>query len=150
MTMTIDIGQVDSMFKKIADIVQETDYSQALQEFHQVIADVDRESFSGEHEPGGTAWVGPSPMIAQEKGTRQSLFQNGALMASLVEVGGNGNINSTSPHESLYGSDSPDGMDHETGTSKMPAGPAVEIANGAVEILAERVTNATIEAMRSL
>lgn len=147
MTTTIDIAQLEPLFHGLETIVADTDYTQTLTDFHQVTAGVEMAAFGGEHTPGGEAWAPLAESTVKKKGHDRILYESGDLLASLVEVGGPGNINEASDHGSIYGTEVPYAIFHETGTSRMPARPAIGLNDEAVDILADRVANATIEAI---
>jgi phage gpG-like protein len=141
---------MESLFHDLGSIVADTDYTETLADFQQVIAGVEMAAFGGSHEPGGAPWAELAPSTVKRKGHGKILYESGDLMASLIEVGGPGNISEVSDHGSIYGTSVLYAIFHDQGTSRMPARPPVGINQEAVDKLADMVAERTIQAIGSL
>ncbi len=120
MITEIEIDQFQSVFDELSEILNELSYIEPLSEFQQEFAKGEQAAFDGQRSPGGDSWAALSPVTVKRKGHSTILFETGALKASLVTVGGAGNISTVADRGSIFGTSDEKSLWHTLGTSKMP------------------------------
>ena len=143
----VDTTAFDAVSNDLATVVQDCDYQPMLEEFQQVIAQGEEDAFRAQSTPGGEPWAPLAEVTIIRKGHDKILIETAALAASLVDVGGPGNINMTMSHGLIFGTDVDYTIFHETGTSKMPARPVVGMSDQTLDELCERVAQTTIDSL---
>jgi phage gpG-like protein len=141
------VAELGGIFLDIEQRFNGIDYTEPLTLFQQTIAAGEAAAFAGEREPGGSPWAALSPVTIAKKGHNRILYETGALMASLVTVGGPGNINAVSSRGSIFGTDDEKALWHTTGTSRMPARPPVGTNDEDVDELAESIADFAVESL---
>lgn len=144
---TVDTTAFDAISNDLATVVRDCDYQPMLEEFQRVIAHGEAEAFLAQSTPGGVAWDKLADVTIQRKGHDVILVETSALLVSLVDINGPGNINMTMSHGLIFGTDVDYAMFHETGTSKMPARPVVGMSDETLDDLCERVAQTTIDSL---
>lgn len=142
------VADLPYLMRDIEDSVRDANYQPILQDFQQDIAEGEKAAFDGQHEPGGAAWAPLRPSTIARKGHNRILFETGALMTSLVSLGGPGNINATTERSLLFGTDIPYAIFHDQGTSRMPARPPVGMSEETLDKLCNKIADATVELMK--
>lgn len=147
MTTTVDTSALDAVLNDLQSVVLNCDYQPMLEAFQAVIAHGEAEAFVAQSTPGGEPWEKLSEVTIRRKGHDVILIETSALMVSLVDINGPGNINMTMSHGLIFGTDVEYAMFHETGTSKMPARPVVGMSDETLDDLCERVAQTTIDSI---
>ena len=143
------IGDIETIFHDMKSKITDADYSETLDAFQPTIAAQEAEMFSSQRDSNGSPWAPLKPSTVKRKGHSRILFESGALMASLVTVGGPGNINAVSERGLLYGTDIEYAIFHQDGTSKMPARPPVGLSEETLTKLCDRIADKTVEILGS-
>ena len=142
------IEQVGGVLLDTEMRAQNVNYAEELEAFLPVIAAGEAMAFASQSTPDGSPWAPLAPSTVAKKGHSRILFESGALEASLVNVGGPGNINATACRGLLFGTDVEYAIFHQQGTARMPARPAVGMSEETVDKLAETIADATVEKMK--
>ncbi len=145
MLVTNSSGDFDSLLVELSSVVANADYEPVLQDFQQDLAQGEAEAFQSEHEPGGSPWLPLKPSTMKRKHHAGILFDTGALMASLITVGGPGNVHETNPRGLLFGTDVEYSIFHQEGTAKMPARPHVGTTEDVVDRLMNRIADDVVK-----
>jgi phage gpG-like protein len=147
---TLDsIGGLAFVLTDIEQQVTNANYQSVLEPFQSEIATREADMFSGQHDSNGVAWAPLAVSTAAEKPSSQMLFKSGGLEASLVHVGGRGNIASTLARGLLYGTDVPYAVFHQDGTPQMPARPPVGLSAEDLESLVDQIADQTVKNLKS-
>ncbi|WP_397570658.1 phage virion morphogenesis protein [Schlesneria sp. T3-172] len=144
---TADTSAFESLYHDMETVVQRCDYGPMLEQFQQVIAQGEEVAFRAQSTPGGVPWAPLAESTVRRKGHAYILVDTGDLASSLIDVDGPGNINATNSHGLMFGTDVEYAIFHETGTSRMPARPAVGMSDETLDDLCERVARATIDSL---
>lgn len=141
-------AQFQAVFDELADILNGLSYLEPLTEFQQELAKGEQAAFDGQRSPGGDAWQELSPVTIKRKGFSTILLEKGALRASLVTVGGQGNISVVADRGSIFGTNDPKSIYHTFGTSRMPKREHVGTNDETVDKLAITIADFTVDALR--
>lgn len=150
--MTIALNRIEelsSVFQDVSSVVANTDYQRELGEFQQIIVAQEAEMFGGQKNAGGTPWAPLKPATIKRKRQNRILYDTGALMASLTNVGGSGNVHEAMPRELVFGTDIEYAGYLQEGTSKMPARPPFGLSETTLAKLAEMIADATVEKLKT-
>lgn len=148
MTDTLELDQLGPLFAEIGGTIADADYSSTLEPFLVVLAADEGRAFAHEETVDGTPWAPLKPATIKRKGNDRILVEHGALIASLVTVGGPNNIAEVHPQELIFGTSDPKALFHQYGTSKMPARPPVGLSRETLDRIADAVADRTVEIMR--
>ena len=149
MTIAInDIGNVKAIFADVEQQIASVDYRPVLEVFQSDIASGEALTFAAQSTPDGDAWPALAPSTVKRKGNSKILFATGSLMASLVNVGGEGNVHSVDSRQLVFGTDVKYAVFHETGTAKFPQCFFVGISDETLQSLVEKIADATVEQMK--
>lgn len=140
--------EVDGIYLNIQQKVQRADDSRIFSEFQQTLAIDEAEMFEGQHDSSGTSWGSLQPSTIKGQRNNRILFDSGALMASLVTVGGPGNVSGVAPRGLLFGTEVEYAIFHQDGTPEMPARPPVGIKPESLVKLTNAIADRTVENMR--
>lgn len=143
-----DISQFGAVFLEIEQQFNSLDYTEPLTAFQQITAEGEASAFAGQREPGGASWAPLAASTIARKGHSTILFEKGNLRASLVSVGGPGNIHAVSERGSLFGTEDPKSFFHTFGTSRMPKRDHVGTNDDDVEKLAGLVAAHVVENLK--
>jgi len=147
-TDTYTIDEFATVIDGIGQQVSAMDYSETLGDFLPTIAEQHAEMFGGEHDSNGSPWAQLAPSTVARKGHSRILFETGALMESLVSVGGENNIAESFPRGLVFGTSDEKALFHQNGTSRMPARPPVGLSEETLDKLVDRVADATVEKLK--
>jgi phage gpG-like protein len=150
--MTIAIEEIGQLRALIADVQHQAthvDYQPILEGIQNDIAAGEASAFSAQSTPGGDAWAALAPSTVKRKGNSRILFETGTLMASLVNVGGPGNIHGSDRRGLIFGTDVDYSVFHETGTTTMPQRVNVGISEETLRTLVDKIADATVVALES-
>ena len=124
------------------------DYELELKTTQQEVADYEAGMFAGEFDSNLNDWPALKPSTIARKGNDRILVETGALRASLVSVGGPGNISATAPRGMLFGTEVEYAIFHQEGTRKMPARPPVGMSEETLDRAVERIADSAVEKMK--
>ena len=142
------VEQLGSVFLDVEQKFDSMDYTEPLTAFQEILAEGERAAFAGQREPGGAPWDELSPVTVKKKGHSRILFESGALEASLVTVGGPGNIHAVSSRGSLFGTSDEKSIFHTLGGGRLPKRDHVGTNDEDVDRLAEMVADHVVENLK--
>lgn len=149
MSDTISIPEFSTVVEQLGDQVVSMDFTQVLDDFLPEIASQHSEMFGGQHDSNGSPWAVLAPSTVARKGQDRILFETGALMESLVTIGGSNNIAEAFPRGLVFGTSDEKAMFHQEGTLRMPARPPVGLSEETLDRLVNRVADAAVENLRT-
>ena len=132
----------------IQDRLKDADYSDPLGESQQDIAEFEAGMFAGGFDSNLVDWPSLKPSTIKRKGQDRILVETGALMASLVSVGGPGNINEVESRGMLFGTEVEYALFHQTGTQRMPARPPVGMAEDTLIKLTNGIADSAVDQLK--
>lgn len=132
----------------LQDRLKDADYSDPLGESQQDIAEFEAGMFAGGFDSNLVDWPPLKPSTIKRKGNDRILVETGALMASLVSVGGPGNINAVESRGMLFGTDVEYAIFHQDGTSRMPARPPVGMAEDTLKKLTDGIADSAVDQLK--
>lgn len=145
MTDRIDDSHLVDLFESLATEIARFDYSKELGELlpaeHEVM-------FSGEHDSNGHSRAPVGASTNRRKSHNRIPFDSVVLEGSLVSVGGPGNISKSPPRGLLFGTNVDYATFHQTGTSNMPARPPLGLSDETIDMLVNRVADATVAKLK--
>jgi phage gpG-like protein len=139
------MSALDSLFADMETRVQDADYTPVLDPFQQTLAEQHAGQFAGEFDSNLDSWAPLKPSTIKRKGHDRILYETGALRASLVTVGGPGNIHEVTPSTLLFGTSDQKALYHQEGTRKMPARPPVGVSEENIDKLVDQIADSTVE-----
>lgn len=145
MTDIIAPEELARIFAEIGEIVANADYTEVMESFMPIFAADESRAFAHEMTVEGEPWAPLKPSTVARKGNDRILVEHGALIASLVNVGGPHNIHEAMPRGAIFGTSDPKALFHQLGTSRMPARPPVGISEETLDRLCEAVADRTVE-----
>lgn len=148
MTSQIELSsfaEIESIFHDVEQVVQDADYTTDLETGEQWLAEQHAGQFAGEFDSNLESWSPLKESTVKKKGHDRILVEHGALMASLVSVGGPGNIHGAMPRGMLFGTDVEYAIFHQNGTGKMSARPPVGLSEETLDKLTNRIADSTVE-----
>ncbi len=145
-----DISELGSIFLDLEQRFNGLDYTEPLTVFQGDLAAGEATAFASQQTPGGEAWAALSPVTVAKKGHSTILFETGALKASLVTVGGPGNINAISEggRGSIFGTEDPKSIFHTMGTTRMPQREHVGTNEAGVDKLVGMIADHAVESLK--
>lgn len=135
---------IRSIIFDIQQSLSNADYSEDLTPMLNVVADQEKEMFSGQHDSNGNPWAPLKPSTIKRKGHSRILFDKGELESSLITVGGPNNIASTDRTSLIYGTSDKKAGFHMDGTDRMPARPPVGLSDETIDKITNTVADAAL------
>jgi phage gpG-like protein len=154
---TAKFGELDALFGHMANEVQDGSYESRMDELVPLIQACEQRSFLAEQTPGGEAWTPLAESTIAHKGKRSGLIgahstiliDTGRLFESLtLEDGTSDTIWITGDKFLTFGTSVPYAIFHETGTSRMPARPAVGINDATADQIADAIGGFVVDKLR--
>lgn len=143
------VGNIEDVFTGIESSISGMSFSDTLRDFQEILATDEAEVFSGQHDSSGSPWSPLEPSTIKRNGHDRILFETGALMASLTEIGGSGNISDVFDRDFTFGTDIEYAIDLQEGTSRMPARPPVGLKEGSLDLLVNKIADATVDKLKA-
>lgn len=97
----------------------------------------------------GSHWMPPAESTIRSKRHNRILFEEGHLAASLISVGGGGQIAATSHRGLKYGTENTKAGFHQTGTRQMPARLPVWRQDSRLDEIVEAVADRAVGSLRN-
>lgn len=152
-----DVADLDALFVSMANEVEDGSYESRMDELVPLIQACEAQAFHGGHTPGGEDWAPLAESTIASKGARSGivgphstiLVDTGRLFESLtLEDGTSDTIWITGDKFITFGTSVPYAIFHETGTSRMPARPAVGINDNTADQIADAVGEFVVDKLR--
>jgi len=143
-----DVAELGGIFLDLSQRFDKLEYTEQLQEFNKDVAAGEQAAFAGERSPGGESWPELSPVTIARKGHDRILYETGRLEASLVSVGGPGNIHEIGERGSLFGTDAEYSLYHQLGGGRLPRREHVGTDSATVDDLADAIAEHVVESLK--
>ena len=147
-TVLDGFSDLDALFNVWANDIEDGSYESRMDELVPIIQACEAQAFHGQHTPGGEEWAPLAESTIARKGARSGiigphstiLVDTGRLFESLtLEDGTSDTIWITGDRFLTFGTSVPYAIFHETGTSRMPARPAVGVNAETVDQIGDMV-----------
>lgn len=144
-----DLSELPRVFDDIANEFKTGDYSQPFkEEIAPELAEQHAEGFAAATDSNGNPWAPLSPFTIRKKGHDTILVDTKSMANSIVSEGHPEHVQTISARELAWGSRDEKLPRHMSGTSRMPARPAVGVTPKTADRIAEIVADATVEILK--
>jgi phage gpG-like protein len=154
---TVDgIEGLAELLEAMAETIENGSYEHRMDELVPLIQDCEAKAFHEGREPGRTPWAPLAPSTIARKGARSGiigphstiLVDTGRLFESLtIDDGTSDTVWITGDNFLTFGTSVPYSIFHETGTSRMPARPAVGVNDETVDLIGAMVAGFVADKM---
>lgn len=141
------IEELGGVYVEIEEKFNRADYTEVLEKQPDKLRKDHADYFAKAQDATGQAWPPLAPSTVKRKGHATILVEHGDLQASLVGQGG-ANIAEVTHRGVNFGTSDEKAPFHQSGTSRMPARPAVGITEERVDAVANEVADFLVEQLK--